>query len=121
MMTPHLGSGNTENPVRASRSTAAWRAAPRLGFCFQAVAPPRESLRLESVAQRKLDQPRRPHRAGDFAKWAVRRADRFHVGHRGISKVGVVPDVKEVGREAQALPRRQLESLEQREVAVLLR
>ena len=71
---------------------------------------------LERVAQRKLNQARHALGAGDYAE--IARA--FHVrGHR-VRKVGMVPDVEEVRREAQRLPLGQLEILDEREIPVLL-
>ena len=75
--------------------------------------------RLEGIPQGELDQTRCSDRTGNFAKRAVR-SDGFHVGDRRIAKVGVVPHVEKVRREAQVLPLGELEILNQREVPVLL-
>jgi len=70
---------------------------------------------LESVAQRELDQPRRPHGGCDLAEVAP-----FDVGERRVSEVGVVPDVEKVCREPQTLTFGKFEVFDQREIPVLL-
>src|ERR1017187_1063924 len=77
---------------------------------------------LESPPQRELDQPWVAGGLGDFSEWTVRRARqiRLDVGHRWIPKVGVVPQVEEVGREAHFLPLPDLEMLQKRHIPVLL-
>src|SRR5882724_1219963 len=83
---------------------------------------------LERVPQRKLDQSRRAHSAGDFAKrpgrqWLAGNGivwNALHVVDRRVAKVGVIPDVEEVGSEAQRLLLRQLDVFYQREIPVLL-
>ena len=84
------------------------------GRCFLA-------CESESVPQRELNQPRRTDGTSDFAERTVRRRDGFDIGHCGIAKIGVVPDIEEIRGEAQALPLGDAEILDQREVPVLLR
>jgi len=75
---------------------------------------------LERIAQRKLNQPRRPHGARDFAEGAVSSSDGFHIRHRGAAKVGVIPNIEKVRGEPQCLPLCQFEILDEREVPILL-
>ena len=77
---------------------------------------------LESPTQRKLDQPRCPIGANDFAEGAVRRAGQvgLDVRDRGVGEVGVVPDVEEVGSEADFLTFANLEIFDDGSVPVLL-
>ena len=83
------------------------------------------SRRLERVTQRELNEPRRADGAGDFPKRAVRiyaaggaaayarRAEnRFHVVHRRVAEIGVIPDVKEVRRKSERLPLGQFKILD---------
>src|SRR5579859_3481610 len=97
---------------------------PPPGFCMMAktrgepeMAVPRWS---EGVAQGELDQPGSTDGAGDFAEGAVGDADGFHVVDRGIAEVGVIPDIEEVGGEAQGLALGDVEIFDEREVPVLL-
>src|SRR5215472_4572832 len=76
--------------------------------------------RLERVADRKLNQPRRPHGTRDFAERAVSSSDGFDIRHRGITKVGVIPNIEKIRGEPQCLPLRQFEILDEREVPILL-
>ena len=71
--------------------------------------------RLESVAERKLNQSWRAHGGENFAESRVR-----DVGKRRISKIRMVPDVEEIRSEAQLLALGDPEILEQREIPVLL-
>src|SRR6266478_356004 len=87
-----------------------------------------QSFELARVPQRELDQPRRAHGAGDFAERPGRERlpgdlivrNALHVVDRWIAEVRVVPNIEKVGREAQRLPLRQLEILDEGKVPVLL-
>jgi hypothetical protein len=71
--------------------------------------------RLESVAQRELNQPRRAQGAGDFAERSIRqdsvhaiwRADdaliTLDIEKRWVAEIDVVPDVEEIRGEPEAL------------------
>src|ERR1700688_4684437 len=79
----------------------------------RALRPPRYKgfrVRLERQPQRELNQPRRPGGREDLPERTVR-PNRFHIGDRGIRKIGVVPDVEEVCGELGAEPLRQVEIL----------
>src|SRR5882762_4579694 len=68
-----------------------------------------EIFDLEGVTQRKLNQPRRAHGAGDFAERPGRKRlpgdlivrNALDVVDRWIAEVRVVPNVEEVGRKSQ--------------------
>ncbi len=90
-------------------------------------------VRLERVAQRKLNQPRRSQGAGDFAERRARvdpvggasvhargAENCFHVVHRRIAEIGVIPHIKKVRSEPQTLPFRHFEIPDEREIPVLL-
>ena len=83
------------------------------------VSAPRQDLDslvdLESVTKRELNQSRRPDRTGDRPEIPA-----FYVRESGVAKVGVIPNVEEIGREPQFLPLSELKVLHQREVPVLL-
>src|ERR1700747_2534502 len=71
---------------------------------------------LEGIPQRELDQARRAHGAVDLAKspWVL------EVSGCRISKVGVIPEIEEIGGEAQILALGQAEVLDEREIPILL-
>lgn len=77
---------------------------------------------LEGIAQRELHQPRRARCSHNFAEGTVSRARqvRLDVGYRGVGEVGVIPDVEEIGGEADLLALADVEILDQRRVPVLL-
>src|ERR1700755_2362458 len=89
--------------------------------------PAVDGLGLERVTQRELNQPRGPHGRENLSEWPIRSGisgtvagNGFHVVDRRIREVDVIPDVKEVGGEPQALSLGDLDILDQREVPVLL-
>jgi len=71
---------------------------------------------LEGVAQRELNQPRCAHGGNNFAK----RAGILHVRYSRTGKVYMIPNVKEVGSEAQAVALGDSEILDEGEIPVLL-
>src|SRR6266699_1019308 len=89
--------------------------------------PAVDGLGLEGVTQRELNQPRGPHGRENLSEWPIRSGipgtvvgNGFHVVDRRIREVDVIPDVKEVSGEPQALSLGDLDILDQREVPVLL-
>src|SRR5215469_6339901 len=70
----------------------------------------------EGITQRELNQARSPDGLSNLAE----RAQVLYVGLSGAGKVGMVPDVEEVSREAQGLALGNREVLDQRVVPVLL-
>src|SRR6266403_665423 len=103
------------------------------GMCFPSALPRPNAMRaghdkscpcrrwlqiceLEGVTQRELNQPRRSHAGDDSSE--SRRV--LNVRHCRIREVGVVPNIKEIRREAQFLPLGQTKILQHREVPVLL-
>ncbi len=75
----------------------------------------KDALRLESVAQRELDQARSTHGRENSAERGV-----GNFGGRGIGEIRVIPDVEEVRSETQFLALGDAEILDQRKIPILL-
>src|SRR5579871_821403 len=86
------------------------------------LSPPgsRNFPNLERPAQRELNQTRVAVRLYDLSKRAVGRGNRLHVGNRGVSEVGVVPQIEEVRREADIVPFANFEVFQERDIPILL-
>src|SRR6266404_6515539 len=80
------------------------------------------SVMLEGIPQRELDQARGPLGVHDLAKGTVGRTRqiRLDIGHCRVGEIDVIPQVKEVGGEAQVLALLDREMLDQRKIPVLL-
>src|SRR3989440_1421998 len=74
----------------------------------------------ECVAQRKLYQSRRTHRADDFAEGTFGQGNRFDIIQGRIAEVCVIPDIEKVGCEAERLAFGELKILDKSEVPILL-
>src|SRR5271168_3257531 len=119
----------TQNPPQgtlAKRKNSKKERARRLAFFARessALFDPNYLLcrGLERIPQRELNQTRLAVGADDFAERRVGYPRGFDVGDRGIGEVRMIPNVKEVGGEAEVLPLFHMDVLDQREVPILLK